>query len=167
MKLHTFFEEVNNHIEYLAYGSLPFEGYLKISIKNRRVRNCFVFFVLSTEKNAELFFKLALNSLYVADLKKQLHKALIRVTNNKLYRVEIVNIAEELLLKYFYNETITVDYSVYDISAEMEKFLAGVVNHYCNKEEVTDEKRKYRETLLKDVDWENLFVPYQQKKRSD
>lgn len=158
MQPHTFFDEVEKHLQYLAYGSFSFEGYLKMSFKNGRVRNAFVFYALSTNEYRNRFFLLSSRSRYVQQMKNHLHKGLVRVTKNDLCRDEAVQLAQKLLHQSFRHQSVVVDYTVYDESAEMEKFLVNVVHHYYHKAEDTEEKKQYRDQLLQHVNLEDLFV---------
>lgn len=168
MNIDTFFVEIKRYLEYLAEGSYSFEEYLKLSHENRRVRNGFVFFALSNNNSAAYFFKLAATTRYVNDLKEQLYKALVRASETELIRPDAVKIANELLATYFFDEEpVTVDFTVYDGSAEMAKFLIMVVHHYCLKQEDTEEKRKYREKILKNVDWDHLFISNKDNRKDD
>lgn len=168
MNIDTFFVEIKRYLEYLAEGSYSFEEYLELSHENRRVRNGFVFFALSNNTSATYFFKLASTTSYVNDLKEQLYKALVRASETELIRPEAVKIAHELLATYFFDEEpVTVDFTVYDDSAEMAKFLIMVVHHHCLKQEDTEEKRKYREKILKNVDWDHLFISNKDNRKDD
>lgn len=165
LKLNEFFSDVHKWIEYLAYGNFSFDEYLEISKKNRRVRNAFVYFAISKEDYAARFFQLALTDNYVYELKYDLHKALLKVKNDDLYRDEVIEVASKLLIKHFDGREVDVDYEAYDVPAEMAKFLAGLVNDYYIELEMTDEKRAYVEEMYKKIDWNNLFVKFKPDKK--
>ncbi|OIJ16507.1 hypothetical protein BKP45_21105 [Anaerobacillus alkalidiazotrophicus] len=159
MKAQAFFLEVNKQLLYLANGgSFSFEDYLKMSLKNRRVRNGLVFYALSSKETLNRFNVLSDQSVYVRKLKNHLHKALFRVVKNDLVRVEAVELAKKFLQQYFSNETVFVNYTVYDESAEMEKFFVTVVHHYYSELEETQDQKVHINHLIEQTDWNNLFV---------
>ncbi len=159
MNLHEFFYNVECELEYLADGTYTFDEYLRLSMKNRRVRNGFVFYALSEKEYVNRFFLLAEKSLYVKRLKSDLYKSLWRVSQNELNSPEVKKLAKQLRYQFFKKTSNKVEYTKnYDVSAELEKFFVSVVNHYYQQKENNNDKEVYRKNVLSNLNWDELIV---------
>lgn len=160
--LEKFFNRVEQEQRYLAYGDHSFEELLKRSMKDRRVRNVFVFYVLSNKEFYNKFLILSERKYTVQRLRSSLYKALQAVEKNNINRTEVRNLAKELRSRYF-QQLQVVNYSEQrklDESKEMEKFFVSVANHLVNENEVDPEKDAYVASKMKEVDFDNLFVSH-------
>lgn len=158
MNEHEFFQRVKAEIDYLSEGQYSFDELLKISQNDRRVRNAFVFYVLSDKEYFQRFKLLSKKSLFVGRLKKFLLQALNRIEKDELYRSEVRSFARYLHDRYLVGECVVYEKNVYDVSVEMEKFFVSIVNCLLNENEENTERDKYTRKLLKSVDFDNLFI---------
>ena len=155
-----FFNRVEQEQRYLAYGDYSFEELLKKSMKDRRVRNVFVFYVLSKPDYYHKFLILAEKKHSVQRLKSSLYKALREAEKDQVNRPEVRNLARELRNKYFHQSQVVTSNGrrKYDESKEMEKFFVSVTNYLLNEKEVDLEKETYVANRMKEVDFDNLFI---------
>jgi len=155
-----FFNRLEQEQRYLAYGDHSFEELLKMSMKDRRVRNVFVFYVLSKPEYYQRFLILAEKKYTVQRLKSSLYKALQEVEKESVYRPEVRNLARVLRNKYVHQSHVVTSTGQrkYDESKEMEKLFVSVANYLVNEKEVNPEKEAYVANRMKEVDFDNLFV---------
>jgi hypothetical protein len=155
-----FFVRVEQEQKYLAYGEYSFEELLKKSIKDRRVRNVFVFYVLSKPEYLRKFLVLSEKKVTVRRLKASLCKALQAVEKENVYRPEIRRFAKLLRNKYFHHSHAITFLEKREelVSKEMEKFFVSVVNQILNEKEFDPDKDAYVASRMKEVDFDNLFI---------
>ncbi|WP_246944988.1 hypothetical protein [Bacillus pinisoli] len=158
--MEDFFVRVEQEQKYLAYGEYSFEELLKKSIKDRRVRNVFVFYVLSKPEYFRKFLVLSEKKDTVRRLKASLCKALQAVEKEHVYRPEVRRFAKILRNKYFHHSyPITlIEKREEQVSKEMEKFFVSVVNQVLNEKDVNSDRDAYVASRMKEVDFDNLFV---------
>lgn len=155
----AFFEHVEKEQSYLAGGDYSFEELLQMSQRDRRVRNAFVFYVLSRPDYKNKLWSLANRSLHCKRLVNSLHKSLLSTLKEQFHREETKTLAKELLAEHFENKSIVFELNTYDTAAEMEKFLSTVVNTIMMKKLDTTEKREKRKLFLEKIDFNNLLIP--------
>ncbi|WP_078544693.1 hypothetical protein [Litchfieldia alkalitelluris] len=155
-----FFNRVEQEQRYLAYGDYSFEELLKKSLKDRRVRNVFVFYVLSKQEYYQKFMLLAEHKHTVQRLRSSLYKALLEAEKDRVYQPKVRKLARELRYKYFSRSQVVTftQRRNYDESKEMEKFFVSVANHIVNEKEDDSEKEAYVAERMKDIDFDNLFI---------
>lgn len=158
--LEKFFIRVNEEQKYLAYGEYTFEELLKRSMKDRRVRNVFVFYVLSDRDYYNKFLILSEKKYTVQRLRSSLYRALQSVERDYTNRTEVRELAKALRSKYFQELHLVTytDQTKYNESKEMEKFFVSVANHLVNEQEGDLDKEAYVAKKMKEVDFDNLFV---------
>lgn len=156
-----FFNRVEQEQQYLAYGDYSFEDLLRLSLNDRRVRNAFVFHVLSKPEYYEKFLVLAEKKTTVRKLQTSLYNALVEAEKKQLYRPEVRNFAKLLRNKYLHQSQVvnnTVSKRKYDESQEMEKFFVTVVNFILNQKEENPDRDAYVSKRMKEIDFDNLFI---------
>ncbi|MBU8908154.1 hypothetical protein [Desertibacillus haloalkaliphilus] len=158
MDLKTFFEKVEQEQKYLAGGDYSFEELLRISRKNHRIRKVFVFYALSNREYFNKFSLLSSRTYFVRRLKDGLLKALMQVERNEMNRIEAIQLARLLKLKFFKNDTVVYHQSSNALAEDFEKFLTTLVNEYESGRNDSKERQTYRQNVLKAVDMNNLFA---------
>lgn len=157
VNLKTFFSRVSEELIYFADGDHTFDEYLQLSHSNSRIRNAFLFYLLSNSEYQKRFWKLSELSIELKRYKASLHRALNRVEEHPFNRSETKQLANILRKEYFVNEKIVDDKITDEMSEKMEKFFTSVVNLYMSDVEDTEEDKEYRNSILKDVDFNKLI----------
>lgn len=162
MDLQQFFNRVERTIAYLAGKEYSFDEYLRLSLMDRRVRNAFVYYALSSEQYRERLFILADRYVTVRRFLSQLYSGLQKVIESEYNRQESKEIAKHLLRYVEDNNkripTFNPQNKVYNESHEMAKFLETIVNNEMRTKHQTPEQRAYVERKMKNVDMDKLFV---------
>ncbi len=157
MDLISFFEQVRLEKEFIVNGTYTFEELLEKSKSNHRIRNVFVYYVLTNEEWYNRFIFLVRKNLFVNQLHCNLLNALMHVESDQLTRIEAKVIAQQLRNKYFKDQNSRLNHAKYDSSVEMSKFLITLVNNYVNNKNKTPEEIAYQKERMKQIDMDNLF----------
>lgn len=162
--MQQFFSQVEKKLAYLAGKEYSFDEYLHLSLTDRRVRNAFVYYALSTEQYSKRFFILAERHVTVRTFLSQLHSGLQKVIESKYNRDESKELAKRLLGYLEDNNNHIPRFNpqnkVYNESHEMAKFLETIVNNEMRTKHQTPEQRAYVERKMKNVDMDKLFVSH-------
>lgn len=154
----AFFQLVKEEQVFLAFGERDFDTLLKKTITDRRVRNAFVFYVLTDKEYLNRFKLLANHSLHVKRLQSSLYQALWSAERDSLNQEEVRKMAKRLRTKFLAHPPAKLAPAERFPAREMEKFFVTLMNKVVNEQEINPNRERYREELLKKVDYNNLFV---------
>ncbi|UTR12099.1 hypothetical protein MM300_07350 [Evansella sp. LMS18] len=154
----VFLQLVKEEQFFLAFDESDFDNLLRKTMTDRRVRNAFVFYVLTDKEYLNRFRLLANHSLHVKRLHSSLYQALWNVERDSLNQEEVRKMAKRLRTKYLTHPPAKLAPTERLPVREMEKFFVTLMNKVVNEQEINPERDRYREELLKKVDYTNLFV---------
>jgi hypothetical protein len=153
-----FFNRMYLELCYLAYGEFSFDEFLKMSLKDRRVRNAFIFYVMSDKECWYRINILSERNLSLRRLITSLFLALKKAEHDNWCQDEVQQLARKLRTKYFNKKEIVQEKFAEDVSDELVKMLASVSNLILNEQEVDESKDQYVKEKFKSIDKNNLLV---------
>lgn len=156
----VFFQLVKEEQYFLAYGEKDFDMLLKKSQTDRRVRNAFVFYTLTDKEYFHRFKLLAKHSYHVKQLYTSLYQALWNAEKDTLNQDKVRKMAKWFRTKYFSQPPAKLTFMKNSPVNEMEKFFVTLMNKVVNEQEVNPARDRYREEILKKIDYDNLFTTH-------
>ncbi|MFZ5945656.1 MAG: hypothetical protein ACOYVD_16295 [Bacillota bacterium] len=150
MNYREFKKEIIIRKKHLTQNNLSFDKYFEASKTNGRLRNNFVYYVLTSRILIIKFFKLAKAD---KDANEMYHNLLTALFLAREEKGDVKKISKILIKKYFHR-AMPKTLEEGQVAYEMKKYLKTIVNQYIFEQNVTDEDKEYFKKLMngKNVD---------------